>query len=141
ATPHPSTHQGSHQGLLRFARNIGTEADGQAATRELKKTLAVQELTKATKAMKKAQAQLDKAKKTKEVEVKKAFMASEARVNHAMVAMEASENRIAEIVDSGSAIVDEAIKTGDPRYPELWRHPRLPNKRRTRQTRKCRKSW
>lgn len=42
-------------------------------------------------------------------------MVCEARVNHAKVVMEVSENRIANTVDSGSAMVDEAIKTGDPR--------------------------
>ncbi|KAL8981698.1 MAG: hypothetical protein Q9205_003592 [Flavoplaca limonia] len=112
ATPHPSIHPGVDE-IRSQHQHEGTKADGHTVPYEAKKNLTVQNSLKATKAVKKAKARLDKAKKIKEVEVEKAFMTSEARVNHAMVVMEASKTRIARIVESGSVMVGEAIKTGD----------------------------
>ncbi|KAL9618784.1 MAG: hypothetical protein Q9204_008361, partial [Flavoplaca sp. TL-2023a] len=83
ATRHPSIHPGVDK-LRSQHQHEGTNADGHTVTYEAKKNLTVQNSMKATKAVEKAKAQLDKAKKIKEVEVEKAFMTSEARVNHAM---------------------------------------------------------
>ncbi|KAL8890078.1 MAG: hypothetical protein Q9192_005925 [Flavoplaca navasiana] len=110
--PQPSTH--SERNMPRLQDQVeASKRDGDEEAWKAKRKLAAQKLTKASKAVEKANAQLKKEIKSKESGVEKLIMAGEARVNHARVVMGRSETRIARIVESESAMVGEVIKTGD----------------------------